>query len=105
MSEMTAAQKEDLAEIMDAAGNWANELEEHIAPGSEEYGDEESAANQRATAEKIGKAIERMALVIEPRTCEWFHACERPAVTFIPHPILKTVPACQRCADLVEKNR
>ena len=47
-----------LAALIDAAGNWASELVTYVAKGSEEYGDEESAANQRSTAASINAAIE-----------------------------------------------
>jgi len=33
------------------------------------------------------------------QTCRWFLRCDRPAVTTLPHPILKAVPVCQHCAD------
>lgn len=32
-------------------------------------------------------------------TCEWFLFCENEAVAEVQHPILMTVPICQRCWD------
>ena len=32
-------------------------------------------------------------------TCQWFLLCDRPAVCFTPHPVLGSVPTCQRCHD------
>jgi len=31
--------------------------------------------------------------------CRVFLLCKNKATTTMPHPILKEVPACQRCAD------
>ena len=31
--------------------------------------------------------------------CKWFALCDNPATTTKPHPILGSVPICQRCAD------
>lgn len=47
-----------LAVLTDAACNWASELVTYVAKGSQEYGDEESAANQRSSAASINAAIE-----------------------------------------------
>lgn len=51
-----------LAVLTDAAGNWASELVTYVAKGSEEYGNEESAANQRSTAASINAAIELLSI-------------------------------------------
>lgn len=50
--------KSALSEIIDAAGSWADELTTYIAKGSEEYGDDESAASQRDSAAAIRAAVE-----------------------------------------------
>lgn len=34
------------------------------------------------------------------KVCEWFALCDRPATTYVPHPVLFLVPACDRCAVL-----
>jgi len=34
-------------------------------------------------------------------TCRWFLLCENVATVDLPHPILGSVPTCQRCADKV----
>lgn len=31
--------------------------------------------------------------------CQWFALCDNNAVATAPHPILKQVPICRRCAD------
>lgn len=31
--------------------------------------------------------------------CEWFALCDRPATTYVQHPVLGAVPCCQRCAE------
>lgn len=49
--------QEALEAVTDAADSWANELEEYIAPASEQYDDEESAEVQRNQAEEIREAI------------------------------------------------
>jgi hypothetical protein len=49
---------EALAIVIDAAGNWANELTEYIAPASEQFDDEESAESQRDASDEIWDAIE-----------------------------------------------
>jgi hypothetical protein len=33
-----------------------------------------------------------------PQGCEWFALCDRPATGFTPHPVLGSVPTCDRCA-------
>jgi hypothetical protein len=33
--------------------------------------------------------------------CQWFAACDRPALGALPHPVLGHVPACERCAQVV----
>lgn len=101
---LTEQQRADLEEVMDAAGSWADELATYIADGSEECGDEESAESQRKSAEVIREAVERLALITtDPRQCEWFAACDRPAVTLTPHPLIGKVPTCQRCAEKLER--
>jgi hypothetical protein len=50
--------KSALAEVLDGARCWAEELTTYIAKGSAEYGDEESANNQRDTATAIHAATE-----------------------------------------------
>lgn len=39
---------------------------------------------------------------LTPTQCRWFALCDRPAVGVAGHPILGTVPICQRCADNLE---
>lgn len=34
--------------------------------------------------------------------CEWYALCDRPAAHQVRHPILGTVPTCQRCVDKLE---
>jgi len=34
--------------------------------------------------------------------CRWFALCTNPATTLEPHPILGTVPICDRCAAKVK---
>lgn len=36
------------------------------------------------------------------QTCEWFALCDKPAAGNVAHPILGSVPTCQRCADRME---
>ena len=31
--------------------------------------------------------------------CQWFALCTNPAAGTVAHPILGSVPTCQRCAD------
>lgn len=40
-----------------------------------------------------------------PQKCEWFLLCENEATCKTPHPILKWVPTCERCAKFVEESR
>jgi hypothetical protein len=49
--------KSAVAEVLDGARCWAEELTTYIAKGSAEYGDEESANNQRDTAAAIHAAM------------------------------------------------
>ena len=49
----------DLAELIAAAGEWAYELEVHIAPDSRGFGDVESAESQEGQAEDITASIRR----------------------------------------------
>lgn len=49
--------KEAMQVVIDAAGNWANELTEYIAPASEQFDDDESAESQYDDADKIWEAI------------------------------------------------
>ena len=49
--------EEALQEVMDAADCWARELVDYIAPASEDFGDDESAQNQRQNADDIWEAI------------------------------------------------
>lgn len=70
MSEQTTAPlspseqfKTDLDNVLDAAGSWANELTEYIAPASEQFEDEESAQNQQAQADEITAAVDRLAVL------------------------------------------
>ena len=37
------------------------------------------------------------------KTCQVFLLCGRPATTAIPHPVLKLVPACKKCAEWYHK--
>lgn len=37
---------------------------------------------------------------VELSRCEWFAACDRPATHDETHPILGTVPACDRCVTI-----
>jgi hypothetical protein len=50
--------KAALAEVLDAAGYWADELVTYIAKASDEFRDHESAENQRANANNINTAIQ-----------------------------------------------
>ena len=50
---------EDLQTLADAADNWANELEEYIAPASERFEDTESAEGQKSQAQEIREAAGR----------------------------------------------
>jgi hypothetical protein len=34
-----------------------------------------------------------------PGICRWFLLCTNPATQHVAHPILSTVPACDRCAE------
>lgn len=34
--------------------------------------------------------------------CAWFLLCDRAAVGTVAHPILGSVPCCQRCADKLD---
>lgn len=105
MSALTEQQRKDLVELTDAAGHWADELTEHIAPASESYGETETAENQKKNATDIIAAANRVSLWLDPKTCEWFASCDNAAVIHIQHPILGAVPSCQRCADKVERMR
>lgn len=35
-------------------------------------------------------------------TCEWFVLCDNRAVGTVAHPVLGSVPTCQRCADKLD---
>lgn len=37
--------------------------------------------------------------------CEWFALCDRPATSFLDHPVLQLVPVCDRCREKVERLR
>lgn len=52
----------------------------------------------KVTATTNGSTLESF-----PITCEWFALCTREATTYLPHPVLGRVPACQRCADRAGK--
>lgn len=34
--------------------------------------------------------------------CEWFALCDHEAVGLVAHPIIGSVPVCQRCADKLD---
>lgn len=38
-------------------------------------------------------------------TCQWFALCTNPATDLVPHPILGSVPACERCKVLALRDR
>ena len=103
MNALTDQQKEDLAEVIGAAESWADELVGDVAAGAEENGDYESAESYRDSAASIQRAASRLSLSVNPTTCEWFATCTNPAVIHIHHPILGAVPACQRCADKLDR--
>ena len=50
--------QEALTLVLDAAGNWADELVEWIAPASEQFDMEEDAEQERDLADDIWEAIE-----------------------------------------------
>ena len=50
--------QEALTLVLDAAGNWADELTEWIAPASEQFDMEEDAEQERDLADDIWEAIE-----------------------------------------------
>lgn len=49
--------EEALELVLDAADSWATELVEWIAPASDQFDDEESAAAERSQADEIWDAI------------------------------------------------
>ncbi len=38
----------------------------------------------------------------DDRLCQWFALCTNPAALTMPHPILGSVPICDRCASRSE---
>jgi hypothetical protein len=34
--------------------------------------------------------------------CEWFALCDHEAIARVPHPVLGSVPICQRCAERLD---
>lgn len=34
-----------------------------------------------------------------PRRCEWFPACQQPAVALVSRPVVGAVPTCRRCIE------
>ena len=36
--------------------------------------------------------------------CQWFLKCKNEATVYVPHPILKKVPSCDRCARFAEED-
>ena len=50
--------KDTLEELMQGASEWANELSQHIAPASRDFGDDESAESQEQQAAGISMAVE-----------------------------------------------
>jgi len=36
-------------------------------------------------------------------TCQWFLLCDHPATGTMAHPILGSVPICDRCREKVER--
>lgn len=50
--------KRALELVLDAAGSWADELVEWIAPASEQFDMEEEAEQERDQADEIWEAIE-----------------------------------------------
>lgn len=49
--------KDAMAEILDAAENWANEMATYVAAANEARGEHQTAANQRETADAIRRAV------------------------------------------------
>jgi hypothetical protein len=37
--------------------------------------------------------------------CQWFALCDNPATHDEPHPILGTVPTCDRCGEWIVANK
>jgi hypothetical protein len=35
--------------------------------------------------------------------CRWFARCTNDAVSELPHPVLVSVPICQRCLDKLDR--
>lgn len=46
---------------------------------------------------------EEWRFLADDKSCEWFARCENRATHFEPHPILRAVPCCDRCAALVAR--
>lgn len=46
-----------LATLMEAAGEWSEELTNHIAPASYDFGDDESGESQEEQARDINRAF------------------------------------------------
>ncbi|MFK0004995.1 hypothetical protein [Paenarthrobacter sp. NPDC090522] len=49
--------KDAVAEVLEAAASWADELTSYVAAASEANGEHQTAANQRETAEAIRRAV------------------------------------------------
>lgn len=49
--------KDAMAEILEGAENWANELRNYVAPANEANGEHQTAANQLETADAIIRSV------------------------------------------------
>ena len=54
--------------------------------------------NARFNSERFRQACG----IVSEAVCEWFALCENPATREHPHPVLGSVPICDRCAAKVE---
>ena len=42
-------------------------------------------------------------MTYEPMMCQWFALCDRFATREVSHPVLGSVPTCERCAERAER--